>query len=119
MRGPSGFLRSAFFALTRFALRGESNKCVEKVDVSMAISLKANHFRRNIKKHIRHIQPNNKPSPKRFRPRIRSPSGRGRSDSSENGGSEAGGEYDPNNDGKYKSTFKAKILFINIYVLDV
>ena len=71
------------------------------------------------KKHTRHIQPNNKPSPQRFRPRIRSPSGRGRSDSSENGGSEAGGEYDPNNDGKHKSTFKAKILFINTYVLDV
>lgn len=52
------------------------------------------------KKHARHIQPNNRPSPQRFRPRIRNPSGRGRSDSSENGDSNGGGEYDPNNDGK-------------------
>jgi hypothetical protein len=55
------------------------------------------------KKHTRHIQSSNKPSPQRFRPRIRSSSssGRGRSDSSENGGD----HYDAN-DGK-KSPFTA------------
>ncbi len=50
------------------------------------------------KKHTRHIQPNNRPSPQRFRPLIPAGGlkGRGRSDSSENGGD----EYDANNDGK-------------------
>jgi hypothetical protein len=58
------------------------------------------------KKHTRHIQPNNRPSPQRFRPLIPAGGlkGRGRSDSSENGGSNGGSnggdEYDANNDGK-------------------
>lgn len=58
------------------------------------------------KKHTRHIQPNNRPSPQRFRPVIQAGGlkGRGRSDSSENGGSNGGSnggdEYDANNDGK-------------------
>ncbi|XP_046631003.1 flocculation protein FLO11-like isoform X6 [Daphnia pulicaria] len=53
------------------------------------------------KKHTRHIQPNNRPSPQRFRPLIPAGGlkGRGRSDSSENGGSNGGDEYDANNDG--------------------
>ncbi|XP_046443109.1 flocculation protein FLO11-like isoform X2 [Daphnia pulex] len=53
------------------------------------------------KKHTRHIQPNNRPSPQRFRPAIRAGGlkGRGRSDSSENGGSNGGDEYYANNDG--------------------
>ncbi len=53
------------------------------------------------KKHTRHIQPNNRPSTQRFRPRIRAAGqkGRGRSDSSENGGSNGGDDYDTD-DGK-------------------
>ena len=69
------------------------------------------------KKLTRHIQHNNRPSQPRFRPRIRTSgkSGRGRSDSSENGGSNGGDEYDAN-DGNTSLTVPTLSMVSKAYV---